>query len=85
LIGAALSEVAESLTDLHPTIVVLNPNSEILAKRDAERHKTGYSKDFPPTVLADALAHETSRLGLWLDTSQMTPEEVVERILARDG
>jgi chloramphenicol 3-O-phosphotransferase len=82
LIGAALGEVADLLADLQPKIVVLNPITEILARRDSARHKTGYSESFPPEVLANALAHETPRLGLWLDTSQMTPEDVVERILA---
>lgn len=85
LIGAALAEVAEHLADLDPMIVVLNPRPEILAERDAARHKTGYSEGFPPEVLADALNRETPRLGLWLDTSQMTAEEVVERILAAAG
>lgn len=81
LIGAALGEVAELLADLDPMIVVLNPRPEILAKRDAARSKTGYGEGFPPEVLANALARETPRLGLWLDTSQMTPEEVADLIL----
>lgn len=81
LIGASLKEVAERLADLDPLIVVLNPKAEVLAKRDAARHKTGYGEGFPPEVLADALERETPRLGLWLDTSHMTAEEVVERIL----
>lgn len=81
LIGLALGAVAELLADLDPMIVVLNPQPEILAKRDAARHKTGYGEGFPPEILANALERETPRLGLWLDTSQMTPEEVVDRIL----
>lgn len=82
LIGTSLKDVAERLADLDPMIVVLNPKADVLAKRDAARHKTGYSEGFPPEVLAGALERETPRLGLWLDTSQMTAEEVVERILA---
>ena len=81
LIGASLKDVADRLADLEPMIIVLNPRPEILAKRDAERAKTGYGEGFPPEVLAAALERETPRLGLWLDTSQMTPEEVVDRIL----
>lgn len=82
LIGTSLKDVAERLADLDPMIVVLNPKADILAKRDAARHKTGYSDGFPPEVLAEALERETPRLGLWLDTSRMTAEEVVEHILA---
>lgn len=81
LIGPALGEVAEQLADLAPMIVVLNPGAVILAQRDAARSKTGYSDGFPPEILANALDRETPRLGLWLDTSQMTAEEVVDRIL----
>jgi predicted kinase len=81
LIGESLKNVAEQLADLDPMIVVLNPKADVLAKRDAARRKTGYSDGFPPEVLADALERETPRLGLWLDTSQMTAEEVVDRIL----
>jgi chloramphenicol 3-O-phosphotransferase len=81
LIGMSLKDVAEQLADLDPMIVVLNPKADVLAKRDATRHKTGYSEGFPPEVLAQALERETPRLGLWLDTSQMTAEEVVKKIL----
>jgi predicted kinase len=85
LIGAPLRDVAKRLADLDPLIVVLNPKADVLAKRDAARHKTGYGEGFAPEVLADALERETPRLGLWLDTSQMTAEDVVERILAAGG
>lgn len=85
LIGVSLKDVAEQLADLDPLIVVLNPKADVLAKRDAARHKTGYGESFPPEVLADTLERETPRLGLWLDTSNMTAEEVVDRILATGG
>lgn len=81
LIGASLKDVAERLADLEPMIIVLNPRAEILAQRDAAREKTGYGEGFPPEVLAGALERETPRLGLWLDTSRMTAEEVADRIL----
>lgn len=85
LIGASLKDVAERLADLDPLIVMLNPKADVLARRDAGRQKTGYGEGFPPEVLADALERETPRLGLWLDTSDMTAEEVVDRILAAGG
>lgn len=81
LIGANFIRVTRALADLAPRIVVLNPSVEILAKRDAERHKTGYGEHFPPHVLADALYSQTPREGLWLDTSAMTVDQVVEEIL----
>lgn len=81
LIGAVLSQVAERLADLDPMIIVLNPGAGTLARRAAGRAKPGYSEGFPPHILANALERETPRLGLWLDTSHMAAEEVVERIL----
>lgn len=81
LIGPFLVAVAESLADLAPQIVVLNPRPDVLAKRDTARHKKGYGEGFPPDVLVDALERETPRVGLWIDSSEMTAEEVVERIV----
>lgn len=82
LIGAALQDVAERLRHLSPAIVVLDPEPDVLARRDRARSKTGYGAHFPPTVLASALKHETPRLGLWIDNADMTVDEVVDRILA---
>ena len=81
LIGADFVRITTALADLAPRIVVLNPNIETLAQRDADRHKTGYGEHFQPNVLADALRAETPRQGLWLDTSAMSVDSVVEDIL----
>lgn len=82
LIGEDLARVAGRLADRHPRIVVLNPDPATLAHRDAARHKRGYGPAFPPDVLANALAESTPRLGLWIDSSLMSVEEVVNRILS---
>ena len=81
LIGADFIRVIGKLSDLAPRVVVLDPSIDTLAQRDADRHKTGYGEHFPPHVLAEALRSETPREGLWLDTSAMTIDEVVEEIL----
>jgi chloramphenicol 3-O-phosphotransferase len=81
LIGADFVRVTAALVDISPRVVVLNPSVETLAERDAQRHKTGYGEHFPPNVLAHALRSETPRRGLWLDTSSMSVDEVVEEIL----
>ncbi|MET4636628.1 AAA family ATPase [Kaistia defluvii] len=82
LIGRHLTDVVARLADLDPRIVVLCPDAATLARRDRERSKTGYGEGFPPDILADALVRETPRIGLWIDSSQMTVGEVVARILA---
>jgi len=81
LIGADFIRVTRALADLNPRIVVLNPSVETLAQRDAERHKTGYGEHFPPHILAEALQADTPREGLWLDTSAMGIDAVVEQII----
>lgn len=82
LIGADFVRVTGALADLSPRIVVLNPGVATLAQRDRDRAKTGYGESFPPDVLAEALNRDTPRQGLWIDSSSMSVEEVVERILA---
>ncbi|GLU29056.1 AAA family ATPase [Brucella sp. NBRC 12950] len=81
LIGEDFLRVTSALGDLQPRIVVLDPTVSTLAERDAARHKTGYSEHFPPSVLANALRSETPRQGLWLDTSSMSVDDVIEAIL----
>jgi predicted kinase len=85
LVGLSLQEVAERLRHLSPAIIVLVSRPDILAQRDQAREKTGYGEHFPPTVLASVLEHGTPRLGLWIDTSDMSVAEVVERILGEFG
>lgn len=81
LIGEDFVRVTRALGDLEPRIVVLDPTVSTLAERDAGRSKTGYSEQFPPIALANALRSETPRQGLWLDTSSMSVDDVVEAVL----
>jgi chloramphenicol 3-O-phosphotransferase len=84
LIGRDFVRVTRALSDLKPRIVVLDPSVAILAERDAARHKTGYGEHFQPDVLVNALRSDTPRRGLWLDTSKMTVDEVVEAVLGAE-
>jgi len=81
LIGQDLVAVVERLADLDPRVVVLAPSAEVLAQRDRDRAKTGYSDAFPPAILAEALARETQHFGRWIDSSAMDVEQVVDAIL----
>jgi hypothetical protein len=84
-LGPAPQEVADSLRHRSPAIVVLTPKPEGLAQRDRNRPKTGYGEYFPPSVLASALEREIPRLGLWIDISDMSVDEVVQCILGVFG
>ncbi|QNP75941.1 AAA family ATPase [Streptomyces roseirectus] len=62
-------------------VVVLAPDASAVAAREAGRGKTGYG-DWSVGELDAWLRERTPRIGLWLDTSAMTPDETVEKILA---
>jgi len=82
LIGSNLMSAVERLAAFAPHVIVLSPSSQVLAKRDQERSKTGYSVSFPPDILANALLCETPRIGTWIDNSEMSVDDVVEQIMA---
>ena len=81
IIGPALAEIAARLADLNPRIIVLAPDAPTLARRDRDRRKTGYAANFPPEILADALRNETPHIGLWIDSTNMSVDAVVDLIL----
>jgi cytidylate kinase len=62
--------------------VVLAPGPETVARREAGREKRGYGA-WTIEALDRSLREDTPRLGLWLDTSGLTPEETVDAILDR--
>ena len=81
VLGAALYRLIEGLAGLDVGIVVLNPETDVLARRDAEREKTGYAGGWTPALL-EAGVRETPPLGLWVDNGGMTVEETVEAVLS---
>ena len=81
ILGEHLKAVTERLSGWSPGVVVLNPKLDVIAGRDAARHKRAYGAGWTPDLLAAGLDH-TPRLGLWLDTSSMIPSETVDFILA---
>ena len=86
VIGPYLGEMAEAIRTRPLHIVVLAPRAEVVQARDdarrAERGKVAYKPGDETVAQLDAyLRRETPRLGLWLDTSDLTIEETVEAIL----
>jgi hypothetical protein len=68
-------------------LVVLRPSVAVVEQRDDQRRqhlgKVAYRGGFTPAE-NDAHVSATRRdLGLWLDTSEQTPEETVDEILVR--
>jgi len=79
-LGRMLSDFLAELNGLEPRVVVLCPRADVVAAREAARGKVGYH-GFSVEGLCAMFMAETPRVGLWLDTSRMSVEEVVNAIL----
>jgi hypothetical protein len=68
-------------------LVVLRPRVDVVEHRDAERQRTigkvAYRGGFTPAINDEHVANTPRDLGLWLDTSDQTPDQTVDEILAR--
>ena len=80
--GPLLAEYAALIRSRPLHVVVLLPSLAEVAARDAAGAHRGYSR-FSVEQLHSGFADGTPRLGLWLDTSEQTPEQTVTEILAR--
>ena len=85
--GGDVTRWLESLHARPRHLVVLRPSIEIVAAREHGRHLATGKVAYRPgesTIeeLDDQLAR-TARIGLWLDTSTLTPDETVSEILRR--
>lgn len=65
-------------------VVVLMPRLEIVAARELARSGSAYER-WPLEQLYRLFEDGTPRSGLWLDTSEHTPEQTADEILARSG
>lgn len=81
IVGSSLARVL-GLLPAAPFLVVLCPDAEVVAARDAARPKTGYSAAFTAAGFDRVLRDETPRLGLWLDTSALSVAATVDAVLA---
>lgn len=87
ILGGWLPHVVDMFGDVLVDVVVLCPSAEIVARRELERGKTGYT-GFSVEEMDREFRTTTPRIGRWIDTSDLTVEETVQRILesrARKG
>ncbi|MER6916580.1 AAA family ATPase [Streptomyces sp. NPDC000594] len=83
VIGPELASYVDLVRTRPLYVVVLAPSPSTVAARESARPKTGYSPALTVADLDQGLREDTARLGLWLDTSEQTPSETVDAILAR--
>ncbi|MFC8828181.1 AAA family ATPase [Streptomyces sp. NPDC057137] len=81
VIGPDLSRFVARVRTRPLYVVVLTPSTEAVRRREQTRPKTGYGV-WTVEALDHSLQAETERIGLWLDTTEQTPQETVSAILA---
>lgn len=82
VIGPMLEDFISYIRNRPLYVVVLCPSTQTVTLREATRSKKGYGA-WTVEALNSVLLNETSRVGMWIDSSNMTPEETVFEILAR--
>jgi len=84
VMGPALQTYVDRIRSRPLFVVVLTPRVDVVESREAGRPKTAYQPDGPTVADLDSyLRSETPRIGLWLDSSDQTPDQTVDEILAR--
>lgn len=63
-------------------MIVLVPSVEAVAARESQRTRKGYGA-WTVQQLYDGFVSATPRVGIWLDTTDLTAEQTVETILAQ--
>jgi hypothetical protein len=83
IIGPYLTEYVQLVHSRPRRLIVLAPRAAVVAAREAGRDKTAYVGPVTPAEFDAGFRAETPRIGLWLDTSDQTPSETVDEIVAR--
>ncbi|MFC0212948.1 AAA family ATPase [Paenibacillus chartarius] len=79
VIGPMLNDFIAAVHQRPLYVVVLCPRPSVVDSREASRPKKGYGI-WTVEGLDSVLRNETPRIGMWLDSSELTPEETVHRI-----
>jgi cytidylate kinase len=82
--GPLLEEYVGMINSEPRCVIVLLPSMAAVAEREAQRDGTGYDR-WQLESFYDGFVETTPRIGLWLDTTELTAEETVAEILRRSG
>ena len=83
IIGPVLRDFLELVPEPGFHLVFLDPDAATIERRERERDGTTYGAGrWSAGGLQALLREETDRIGLWLDTTDLTAEQTVDRILA---
>jgi chloramphenicol 3-O-phosphotransferase len=81
ILGPTLETVVSRFEGLPLTVVVLAPDSETIAHREANRGKSGYKNTAEIARFDKVLREETPKLGTWIDSSSLTVRETVDKVV----
>ena len=85
--GVDVERWLDRITTRPKHLVVLRPSVDVVTARDAERQqrlgKVAYRGGFTPAANEAHVASTNRQLGLWLDTSDQSPDQTVDEILRR--
>ncbi|MEW1954456.1 AAA family ATPase [Terrabacter sp. NPDC080008] len=82
-VGATLAPFLEQVGSRPLSLVMLAPDVGTVMQREAERTKVGYGDLWSIRDFDHKVRTETPHIGLWLDSSQQTPDETVDEIARR--
>jgi len=80
VIGQRVDDLLEDLAGQRFVFVMLTPRAEVVRARERARGTRLWTEW---EWLSEEIERRTRRIGLWLDTSEQTPDETVTAILAR--
>jgi chloramphenicol 3-O-phosphotransferase len=83
VVGSLLGEYRAMIRSRPCHVVVLLPSAEAVAAREEGRADRGYFGGWTVERHYAEFVATTPRVGLWLDTTEQTPEETVDEILER--
>ncbi|EIV92465.1 AAA family ATPase [Frankia sp. QA3] len=83
IVGRLLEVFLSYLRSRPLRLVILAPDVNVVQRREAGRDKVAYGTRWSPAQLDAVLRTETPRIGLWLDSGALTPEQTVDEILRR--
>lgn len=82
-VGTSLQPFLDGITARPLSLVMLAPDVGTVMQRESERVKVGYGDLWSIRDFDHKVRTETPHIGLWLDSSQQTPDETVDEIIAR--
>jgi len=82
--GELLDEYRTMIQSRPCYVIVLLPSVDAVRAREAARNRQGYGA-WSVEELHAGFTGSTPRVGIWLDTTLLTPEETVAEILSQTG